>query len=111
MIRSRFSDAFETVDFLVTPTVPMMRKEIGDDMLGSHHYRKVLSWFTALGNQTLSPSIAMPLAGTGSPPVSIQLMAPPNSELKLLGFGHTLESNGVVGFQAAPRGLSSLERQ
>ena len=111
MIRSRFSDAFETVDFLVTPTVPVMRKEIGNDMLGGHHYRKVLSWFTALGNQTLNPSIAVPLTGSGSPPVSIQLMSPANSELKLLGFGRALESHGAIGFRVAPSGLSSLERQ
>ena len=55
MVRGRFADAFETVDLLVTPTVPVMRKVIGVDTIGDLHYRVVLSWFTALVNHTLHP--------------------------------------------------------
>ncbi len=101
MIRSRFSDAFETVDFMITPTVPVMRKQIGDDFIGEHHYRKVLSWFTALGNQSLHPALAMPLRGTGSPPVSLQTIGPLLSEPRLLAFGRALEEVGLVGFSPA----------
>ena len=101
MIRSRFADAFETVDFLITPTVPVMRKQIGSDFIGRHHYRTVLSWFTSLGNHSLGPALAMPLRRTGSPPVSLQVMGPLQSELKLLAFGRTLEEAEVVGFLPA----------
>ncbi|HET7847090.1 MAG TPA: amidase [Acidimicrobiia bacterium] len=101
MIRGRFADAFETVDLLVTPTVPVMRKVIGVDTIGDLHYRVVLSWFTALVNHTLHPALAMPLVDQGAPPVSLQAIGPMGSEAGLLGFGRALESAGLVGFTPA----------
>ncbi len=98
MIRTRFADAFEEVDLILTPTVPAMRKVIGVDTIGDLHYRVVLSWFTSIVNHALLPAIAMPLIGSGSPPVSLQAIGPMGSEEMLLGFGADLESQGVVGF-------------
>jgi aspartyl-tRNA(Asn)/glutamyl-tRNA(Gln) amidotransferase subunit A len=98
MIRTQFSDAFEQVDLIITPTVPVMRKFIGIDNIGDLHYRAVLSWFTSIVNHALLPAIAMPLIGSGSPPVSLQAIGPMGSEEMLLGFGGDLESQGVVGF-------------
>jgi aspartyl-tRNA(Asn)/glutamyl-tRNA(Gln) amidotransferase subunit A len=37
MIRSRFAAAFEDVDLILTPTTPVMRKVIGEDMIGDRH--------------------------------------------------------------------------
>jgi len=98
MIRTRFSDAFEHVDLILTPTVPVMRKVIGVDAIGDLHYRTVLSWFTSIVNHALLPAIAMPVIGSGSPPVSLQALGPMGSEEMLLGFGGDLESQGVVRF-------------
>lgn len=98
MIRSRFADAFKTIDLLITPTVPVMRKVIGVDTIGDLHHRLVLSWFTALVNHALHPALAMPLASPGGPPVSLQAIGPMGSEPTLLGFGRQLETRGVVGF-------------
>ena len=102
MIRDRFSDAFATVDFLMTPTVPTRRKVIGEDMIGDLHYRTVLSYFSALVNQSLHPAIAVPLAQSGRPPASLQVIEPLNSESDLLEFGHRLEQADVTRFVAAP---------
>jgi aspartyl-tRNA(Asn)/glutamyl-tRNA(Gln) amidotransferase subunit A len=101
LLRGRFADVFETVDLLVTPTVPVMRKVIGVDTIGDLHYRAVLSWFTALVNHTLHPALAMPLVDSGAPPVSLQAIGPMGSETGLLGFGRALESAGLVGFTPA----------
>ncbi|HLF43184.1 MAG TPA: amidase [Acidimicrobiia bacterium] len=101
MIRSSLADAFNTVDLLITPTVPVMRKVIGVDTIGDLHHRVVLSWFTALVNHTLHPALAMPLLGRGAPPVSLQAIGPMGSEPALLRFGRELESSAMVGFRPA----------
>jgi aspartyl-tRNA(Asn)/glutamyl-tRNA(Gln) amidotransferase subunit A len=102
MIRRRFADAFETVDLLITPTTPVTKKVIGEDSIGDRHYRAVLSWFTALVNHALLPAIALPLSGTGAPPVSLQAIGPLGSETDLIGFGRSLVDAGLAGFSPAP---------
>lgn len=104
MIRARFAEAFSDLDFLITPTTPVMRKVIGEDSIGDRHYRAVLSWFSAIVNHSLHPAIALPLSGTGTPPVSLQAIGPLGSETGLIGFGRSLERAGMVGFTPAPNG-------
>lgn len=101
-IRSRFADALATVDLLVTPTVPAMKKEIGEDLIGGVHYRKVLSWFTSIVNHALLPAIAFPLAGTGAPPVSVQVIGPHGSDLALIAVGTSCAEAGLAGFTTVP---------
>ena len=102
MIRSRFADALATVDLLLTPTVPQMRKTIGEDLIDGVHHRKVLSWFTSIVNHSLLPAIAFPLAGTGAPPVSVQVIGPPGSDLVLVELAASCERAGLAGFITAP---------
>ena len=101
MIRQRFADAFGTVDLLVTPTTPAMRKVIGDNTIGDKDHRSVLSHFTAIVNHALLPAFALPLAGTGTPPASLQIIGDLDSEPLLLGFGRWLEEAGMVAFTPA----------
>lgn len=107
MIRRRFAEALTEVDFLITPTSPALHKKIGDDSIGDRHYRAVLSWFTAIVNHSLHPAIALPVAGSGEPPVSLQVIGSPGSETALIGFGRSLENAGLVGFSPAPLGIGS----
>ncbi|MFV1960450.1 MAG: amidase [Acidimicrobiia bacterium] len=101
MIRNRFSDALGTVDFLITPTVPVRRKVIGEEGIGDRHYRSVLSYFSALVNHSLHPAIALPLMSSGAPPTSLQVIGSRDSEAALIAFGRTLETQGLVGFEPA----------
>ncbi len=101
MIRDRYAEAFRSLDLLITPSIPVMRKEIGVDTIGDRHYRAVLSWFSALVNHTLHPALALPLAGTGAPPVSLQVIGPLGSETALIGFGRSLERAGMSRFTPA----------
>ncbi len=106
LMRERFTDAFRTVDFLITPTVPVRRKVIGEDLIGDRHYRAVLSYFSALVNHTLNPALALPLRRrdprrTGKPPASIQVIGALDSEAALIAFGQALETQGTVGFEPA----------
>lgn len=100
-IRDRFADAFATVDFLVTPAVPVRRKMIGEDMIGTGSHRTVLSYFSALVNHALHPAIALPLAGTGSPPASLQVVGPMRAEAGLISLGHRLETVGLTKFRTS----------
>ncbi|MFQ5522006.1 MAG: amidase [Acidimicrobiia bacterium] len=101
-LRDQFADAFATVDFLITPTVPVRRKVIGEERLLGRHYRAVLSYFTALVNHSLHPAIALPLTGSGAPPASLQVIGPRHSEAALLGFARGLEADGISRFTTPP---------
>ena len=102
MIRTRFNDAFHTVDYLITPTVPVRQKIIGEDSIGNRHYRAVLSYFTAVVNHSLHPALAVPIAGSGNPPASLQIIGPMGGEAGLIGFGMALEKAGIATFRRAP---------
>lgn len=101
-IRDRFSDVFATVDYLITPTVPVRRKVIGEDLINGHHYRSVLSYFSAVVNHSLHPAIALPLAESGEPPASLQVIGPRDSEMALIGVGRQLELADLTQFEPAP---------
>lgn len=100
MIRHRFSDALATVDFLVTPTTPVRRKVIGEDMIGAKSHRTVLSYFSALVNHALLPAVALPLTGSGSPPASLQMIGASGSDVALVGLGLWLEEAGIATFRS-----------
>lgn len=102
MIRARFADAFGTIDFLITPTAPVRRKTIGVDSIAGRHHRSVLSYYTSLVNHALHPALAMPVAGSGEPPASLQVIGSMGGEAGLIGLGKTLEREGVVAFRTAP---------
>lgn len=84
---------------LVTPTVAAMDKRIGEDIIEGHHYRSLLSWFTAPVNTSGCPALSMPVAGPGRMP-SIQLIGPRWSEARLLNTARILEERGLLGVNA-----------
>jgi aspartyl-tRNA(Asn)/glutamyl-tRNA(Gln) amidotransferase subunit A len=100
-MRQLLASALADHDLLVTPTVPVRSKVIGEEMIGDRHYRAVLSYFSAVVNHTLHPAIALPLTGTGSPPLSLQAIGPMGSEPLLIGFARSLESSGISSFKPA----------
>jgi aspartyl-tRNA(Asn)/glutamyl-tRNA(Gln) amidotransferase subunit A len=102
MIRSRFADAFATVDLLVTPTSPARRKVIGEENIGDKSHRTVTSYFSALVNHALHPALALPIVGSGAPPASLQVIGPLRSEAALIEFGKSLDAAGITGFTPAP---------
>jgi len=111
-LRAAFAAAFERFDVIATPTTAARSKTIGIDFIdvgaGPEPYRPVLAWFTPLVNQAALPALAIPVEVPGSVglPPSIQLIGPPWSESRLLGFGYSLERTGLV----ARRAPSSVTR-
>lgn len=109
MIRARFRDALATVEFILTPTTPVSQKVIGQDMIDDKSHTTVLSYFTSIVNHALHPALALPIHGSGAPPVSLQVIGALDSEAALIGMGRWLEDAGIVGFTVA-RGNSPKTR-
>jgi aspartyl-tRNA(Asn)/glutamyl-tRNA(Gln) amidotransferase subunit A len=94
-------EAFSGVDVLLTPATAARLKVIGEDTVdggeGPESYRRALSWFVSLVNQIGCPALTAPIAFEGSPPPSLQLIAPWWEEARLLEMGLALEAAGVIG--------------
>lgn len=94
------------IDALIAPTVGGMHKVIGDqdmDLDGeSVFHRTLLATFTAPINQIGAPAIAAPIPGTGTPPISVQLIGPLWGESRLLAIASTLETASVLGTSPPP---------
>lgn len=99
-LRNTTAAAFDSVDFLLTPTVPATRKVIGEDLIDGVPYRQVLSWFSAPVNQLGVPAISLPLDAPGSPSPSIQVIAPWWQEHRLLELAKAFEMLGITAFRA-----------
>ncbi|MGA7270256.1 MAG: amidase, partial [Acidimicrobiia bacterium] len=96
VVTASMTRATSAGQLLITPTVPALDKVIGQERIGNHHYRAVLSWFTALVNTAGLPALSMPLRdGPGRPP-SLQLIGAPGSEARLLSVARRLEREGLL---------------
>ncbi|MHC4410792.1 MAG: amidase family protein, partial [Planctomycetota bacterium] len=106
VLRAVVDEALEHVDFLATPTVAALRKDIGVSTVRIQQadvpYRMALSHFTSLVNQLLLPAVALPLNANGTPPPSVQFIGPAWSEHRLLELGIALESAGIVAIRRPP---------
>lgn len=105
-LRQEFAEAFEEFDLLITPATCVTTKTIGvDDVTvrrGTAHYRTALSWFSATVNHAGLPALVLPLAGPGSPPPALQIIAPWWAEDRLLEFGRALENLGITEVRNPP---------
>lgn len=97
-----WATAFTQADVIATPAVAALRKVIGVDQIDGQHYRPVLSWFSALVNHGGVPALAVPLLGTGSPPVSLQLIGTWWQEEQLLALAAAAEAAGLIGYRPPP---------
>lgn len=99
-VRRHFEDVFASHDLMITPATGVTSKQIGVDTVatigGDVFYRTALSYFSALVNVAGNPAIVGPLALDGSPPPSLQIIAPHWSEHRLLDVAATLVAHGVM---------------
>lgn len=102
-ITAVIDDVTSDGSMIVTPTVGGLDKKIGSDRIGEHHYRPVLSWFTAPVNPAGHPALTMPVGGAGRPP-SIQFIGAKWSERRILTLARTLKDLGILAVPALPYG-------
>jgi len=53
-------------------------------------------------NRTGHPALALPIPGSGMPPVSLQVVAPTFGESRLLEIGIGLEESGLIEVEKPP---------
>jgi aspartyl-tRNA(Asn)/glutamyl-tRNA(Gln) amidotransferase subunit A len=109
-IAEDFSRAFESADFVVTPTSPSVAFGLGektDDPLAMY----MNDFFTVPMSLAGIPAISIPAGLTGPEgggpqlPVGFQIAAPAFAEQRLLDAAHALEQ--AIGFDARPEGRSN----
>ena len=95
--RREFEGALESVDVMLTPTVPIPAPEIGqrETTIGGHEESvySALTRFTGPTNLNGFPSLSVPCGTTASDlPVGLQLIGRPFDEATLYRFGHAYEA-------------------
>lgn len=99
-IKQEFNQVFQKVDVLITPTLPIVANDIGDD-LAEINGEKVdlinnIIRFTGPGNLTGLPALSVPAGFKGHLPVEIQIMGPAFKEGLILNVGYAIELNNPL---------------
>jgi len=95
----RFLVAFEKVDVLIAPTLPVLAPRIGDTQVfvgdGLEDTRLALLRFTRPANLVGIPSLSVPCGFAREDlPVGLQIMAPGGRESRLFRVAHAYECSG-----------------
>lgn len=99
-LKQEFQKAFEKVDVLISPTLPVAPNTIGDDLVDLNG-RQVdlidnMIRFTGPANLTGIPALSVPCGFKGNLPIGLQIMGPAFSECKLLNAGFALEQTNPL---------------
>jgi Asp-tRNA(Asn)/Glu-tRNA(Gln) amidotransferase A subunit family amidase len=109
-LRRAAERVFARVDILLTPATATPSKLIGVPTVDGggepEPYRTALSWFSTLPNQMGVPALAMPIAAPGSPPPSIQVIAPWWRESHMLAIGWAMGDAEITGAGMVADGIS-----
>jgi aspartyl-tRNA(Asn)/glutamyl-tRNA(Gln) amidotransferase subunit A len=111
-ISEDFKRAFESFDFVVTPTSPTVAFELGartDDPLAMYlsDYCTVPMPLAGIPAISIPAGLAQPDGGGPDLPVGFQIAGPAFSETGMLDAGHALER--AIGFDAVPPTLNGSE--
>jgi aspartyl-tRNA(Asn)/glutamyl-tRNA(Gln) amidotransferase subunit A len=106
-IAGDFKNAFDQVDFVVTPTSPSVAFRLGEktaDPLSMYlnDFFTVPMSLAGIPAISIPAGLAQPAAGGPQLPVGFQIAAPAFAEQKLLGAAFALEQG--IGFDARPSG-------
>lgn len=100
-LKQDFQKAFNEVDILMMPTLPVLPNDIGDDWADLNG-KKVdlidnIIRFTGPGNLTGLPGLSLPCGFSNGLPVGLQIMGPAFSEATILNAGYAFEQTNPMG--------------
>jgi aspartyl-tRNA(Asn)/glutamyl-tRNA(Gln) amidotransferase subunit A len=94
-LKQDFNKAFQQVDVLISPTLPVAPNNIGEDLVDLNDKQVDLIdniiRFTGPANLTGIPGLSVPCGFKGNLPIGLQIMGPAFSEALLLNTGYALE--------------------
>lgn len=99
-LKQDFQKAFEEVDVLMMPTLPILPNDIGDDWANLNG-KKVdlidnIIRFTGPGNLTGLPALSVPCGFSEGLPVGLQIMGRAFDEATILNTGYALEQTNPM---------------
>jgi aspartyl-tRNA(Asn)/glutamyl-tRNA(Gln) amidotransferase subunit A len=98
-----FAETFKKVDVLITPTLPFLPPNIGEnsvDINGKlHSFLDEVIRFTGPGNLTGLPSLSIPCGVRDGLPVGLQIMGPAFQEEKVLNVAYLIEKLNLMQSQ------------
>lgn len=90
-----FNRAFEKVDVIITPTLPTVANEIGNDFVTINGEQvdvtSAMMRFTGPSNLTGLPSLTVPAGFKHDLPIGIQIIGPAFKEGRILNVGYAIE--------------------
>jgi len=94
-LKQDFQKAFEKVDVLISPTLPVAPNTIGDDFVDLNGKQVDLIdniiRFTGPANLTGTPALSVPCGFKGNLPIGLQIMGPAFSEGLVMNTGFAIE--------------------
>ncbi|GKV66073.1 MULTISPECIES: amidase [unclassified Sporosarcina] len=105
-LKQEFQQAFQKVDVLIAPTLPVVASTIGDDTVDLNGKQVDLIdniiRFTGPSNLTGLPALSVPGGLKGNLPVGVQIIGPAFSEALLLDVGYAIEQTNPMKGRTAP---------
>lgn len=100
-LKQDFQKAFNKVDILMMPTLPVLPNDIGDDWADLNGEKVDLIdniiRFTGPGNLTGLPALSIPCGFSQGLPVGLQFMGPAFGEAAILNAGYAFEQTNPLG--------------
>lgn len=99
-IKQEFNQAFQKVDVIIAPTLPIVVNDIGED-LADLNGEKVdlinnIIRFTGPSNLTGLPALTVPAGFKGHLPIGVQIIGPAFKEGRILNVGYAIEQNNPL---------------
>ncbi|MGE7544834.1 amidase [Sporosarcina sp. FSL K6-3508] len=99
-LKQEFQQAFQKVDVMIAPTLPVVASTIGDDTVDLNGQQVDLIdniiRFTGPSNLTGLPALSIPGGLKGNLPVGVQIIGPAFAEARILDVGYAIEQTNPM---------------
>ncbi|WP_040758380.1 amidase [Sporosarcina newyorkensis] len=99
-LKQEFQQAFQKVDVMIAPTLPVVAGTIGDDTVDLNGQQVDLIdniiRFTGPSNLTGLPALSIPGGLKGNLPVGVQIIGPAFAEARILDVGYAIEQTNPM---------------